>query len=159
MSSLHLEHLVDRDHDEAAALFAGPVPGWMPVVVGPDEDTWRVQTREGITTVELVAEVGDVWVLPDGAHHRRVALRPDASAPRDLVTAGLTPAIEGELRLAPTADGRALLAFDGRTHARSAVTGAIERHVVGDPLGRSGVETLLETIAARLATGGAPPTS
>jgi hypothetical protein len=155
VSSLHSERRVARPADDAFAVFAGPVGDWLPVIVGPDEDSWRVETREAGLRVGLVVEVGGVWVLPDGTHHRRFAARPDATAPRDLVVAGLTPAIEGELWLVAD-DGECRLGFDGRTRPRSRATGWLERLVVGDPLGRSGIASLLDIAADRLARAPAP---
>ena len=150
MSHLRIDQDVDRPLDEALAVFAGPVTEWMPVTVGPGEGTWRVETREGIADVHLVVEVGDPWVLADGTHHRRLVARPDPSAFGDLLTAGLTPAVEGELRLTASPLAGSRLTFEGDTQARSAMTGALERLLVGDALGRSGIHTLLELMAEQL---------
>ena len=150
MSHLRIDQDVDRPLDEALAVFAGPVTGWMPVVIGPDEGTWRVETREGITDLQLLVEVGDPWVPADGGHHRRFVARPDPSAFGDLLTAGLTPAVEGELRLTDSPLAGSRLTFEGETRGRSALTGALERLLVGDALGRSGIHTLLEIVAEQL---------
>ena len=156
MSHVRIDQDVDRPLDEALAVFAGPVTAWMPVTVGPDEGTWRVQTREGITDVQLVVEVGDPWVLADGTHHRRLVARPDPSAFADLLTAGLTPAVEGELRLTDSPLAGSRLTFEGDTKGRSALTGAIERLLVGDTLGRSGIHTLLEVVAEQIEAAALP---
>lgn len=151
MTHLHADVVVDRPLGEAATVFDGPVAGWLPAIVGPDEASWRTETREGPVHVHVVVHAGDVWVLPDGAHRRTLQVQPDRGDFRDLLVAGLTPRIEGTLSLVGTDDPtRSRLEFDGATRRRSRMTSAVERVVVGDPLVRSGLGTLLHVVARRL---------
>ena len=151
MIRLHDDRMVDQDPAVAARLFTGPIDGWLPVVAGPDEDSWRTETREGPVRVHLQVHAGDVWTLPDQSRRRRLVVEPDRTDFHDLVVAGLTPRVTGELWLEPAGD-RCRLVFEGATRRRSLVTSAIERAVVGDPLARSGIDTLLDVIAERLRT-------
>lgn len=157
MTQLDASVDIPRPPDETMPLFDGPVSGWLPVIVGPDEGTWRAETREGPVRVHVLVTPGDVWVLPDDTHRRTLTVTPDRTAARDLLVAGLTPRVEGHLRLEPTDDpGTTRLVFEGHTARRSRLTMAIERLLVGDPLVRSGVDTLLHMVADRLATATEP---
>ena len=153
MHQIGCERRVARSMADTAPVFDGPVRGWLPVMVGPDEATWRTLTTEGWVTLRLVVAAGPAWVLPDGTHHRRLRVEPDRTSFRDLVTAAVTPRVEGELVLAPDDPG-VRLSFQGATLRRSWVTGPLERRILGDPLSRSGLNTLLDRIAERL--GGGP---
>ena len=153
MTRLHDDRMVDQQPEVAARVFTGPIDGWLPVVAGPEEDTWRTQTMEGPVRVHLQVHAGDVWTLPDESRRRRLVVEPDRTDFHDLVVAGLTPRVTGELRLEPAGD-RCRLVFEGDTRRRSSVTSTIERVVVGDPLARSGIDTLLDIIADRLAAAG-----
>ncbi len=138
-------------------LFGGPISGWLPVIVGPDEDTWRAETREGPIRVHVTVHAGEVWVLPDGSHRRALEVQPDRSDFRYMMIAGLTPRVQGELRLEPQDGQTTRLVFDGHTRRRSRLTVALERVLVGDPLVRSGIQTMLDVIAERLATAPLDP--
>lgn len=149
--------VIPRPPGETMPLFDGPVSGWLPVIIGPHEDTWRVETREGPVRVHVLVHPGGVWSLPDGTHRRTLTVTPDRTSFHDLIVAGLTPRVEGQLRLEPGNDpDTTLLVFEGETRRRSPITTALERALVGDPLISSGVDTLLEMIANRLSIASPP---
>lgn len=150
MRTIHDSRDIPRSADEVASRFAGPITGLLSTIIGPDEDTWRAETREGPVRVELLVHIGPAWVHPDGTHRRRFTTEPDPTSELNLLTATLTPRVEGELSLHATGPGTARLAFDGTTRSRSVLTGALERLVIGDPLSHSGIDTLLDTIAEQL---------
>lgn len=157
MTQVRDDRAVDRQPDQAMRLFDGPVAGWLPSIVGPDEDTWRTQTQEGPVRVYLSVHTRDPWVLADGTHCRALNIQPDRTDFHNLVVAGLTPRVDGELCLAPDTDHSTRLVYKGSTRRRSRLTTALEQLLVGDPLVRSGIDTLLDTIADRLATAPLDP--
>lgn len=149
---------IDRPVDEVAQVFDGPVRTWLPVIAGAAPATWRTDAREGLVRVRVVIEASSVWVLPDGTHRRHLRVEPDRSSFRDLVTAMLTPRLQGDLVLRSADEDRAAtVTFEGRSTARSRMTGALERLIIGTPLARSGLHDLLDHIAERLATASVPP--
>lgn len=151
MTHVRADTVVSRSPDEVLRLFDGPIGGWLPVIVGPEEDTWRAETHEGPVRVHVTVHAGDVWVLPDGTHRREFTVQPDRTDWHDFVTAALTPSIVGHLRVEPLdgVDGSRLV-FEGETDRRSRLTTALERVVIGDALVRSGIQTLVDIIAERL---------
>jgi len=157
VTDVQAERTIERDPDQATRLFAGPISGWLPVIVGPDEDTWRAVTREGPIRVHLTIHAGDVWVLPDGTHRRVLELQPDRTNFRNMLAATLTPRIEGELRLEPDTDHTTRMVFEGQTQRRSRLTIALERLFIGDSLVRSGIDTLLDIIADQMSTATLEP--
>lgn len=149
---LRIELVVDRPHAEAATLFDRPLPEWLPAIVGPDERSWRVETREGPVHVQMEVETSSVFVDGGGTHGRGMRIRPDRTAMGNFIVAMLTPTVEGQLELAPRpSDPRTcILRFEGQSTARSRLTNALARFFVGDPLSRSGVRTLVEEARDRL---------
>lgn len=153
MTTLQDHRTVERPTSQVMAVFDGQVPAWLPATVGPEEGTWRVVTRESGLPVRLVAIIGGVWVLRDHTHRRRITLQPDLTSFADLILAMFTPRVEGHLRLeSGTRPGTTTLHFEGVTTRRSWVTSRLLRWLLGDPLARSGVATLMDLIASRLAT-------
>lgn len=151
MSDLRLKLEIERPHREAARVFAGPVVCWLPAIVGPDEHSWRADTKEGPVDVRVQVEAGPVFVHADQTSWRRLTVRPDRTSARNFITALFTPSVQGQLGLSPQDDGASsTLTFEGRTARRSAITTALERFLLGDPLARSGLRTLLSQIAERL---------
>lgn len=152
MTHVHAERVIERDPEQTMRLFAGPIAGWLPVIVGPEEETWRAVTREGPIRVHVTIHAGDVWVLPDGTHRRVLDIQPDRTDFHYLLAAALTPRVQGELRLEPATDDTTRMVFDGQTRRRSRVTIALERLLIGDPLVRSGIDTLLDIITEQMNT-------
>lgn len=148
---------IDRPPEQTMPLFDGPISGWLPVIVGPDRETWRTETREGPIRVHVLIHAGSPWSLPDGTHRRTLTVTPDRTSFHDLFVAGLTPRVEGHLRVEPGDDPTTTrLVFEGQTRRRSRITIALERALVGDPLVRSGIDTILEMIAEHLARAEGP---
>lgn len=154
---VHIELAVHRDFDEASSVFSRDPHAWLPVIVGPDEGTWRTDTREGPVEVRVTLRAGSVFVHRDRSRWRRLGVRPDRTAEGNLLTAMLTPTIEGHVGLVPTGDGECLLRFEGASVRRSLLTARLERLLVGDVLGRSGVRTMLEHARRRLEEEPADP--
>lgn len=152
METMQFRRAVDRPFEEAAELFAGAVSCWLPVIVGPGSGTWRARTDEGPMPVNVIVHASPVFVHPDDVRWRRLRVEPDRSFDRASLTGWLTPGVEGDLGLARTDDGAAELRFEGEPRRRSKVTVWLERVVLGDRLSDSGMDTLLDRIAERLAT-------
>lgn len=151
MEDMTLSRAVDREFEAAAEIFAGPPSQWLPVIAGPEERSWRAETREGLAAVRVVVTAEAVFVR-DRVRSRRFTIQPDPTDRTAFLAAWLTPAVVGDLGLAPTDDGAAALRFEGTTEGRSWVTTWLERFLVGDRLSRSAVDTLLGQIAEQLAT-------
>lgn len=152
METMRFRRRVDRPFEEAAELFAGAVSCWLPVIVGPDSETWRARTDEGPVAVNVIVHASPVFVHPDECRWRRLRVEPDRSYGRGSLTGWLTPGVEGDLGVAPTPDGRTELRFDGEPGRRSKATIWLERIMLGDQLSDSGMDTLLHDIVERLTT-------
>lgn len=155
VEDMALTRAVEREFVAAAEIFAGPPSRWLPVIVGPEERSWRAETREGAAAVRVVVTAGAVVVRRDRVRWRRFTIQPDPTDRTAFLAAWLTPAVVGDLGLAPTDDDTAELRFEGTTETRSWMTNWLERFLVGDRLSRSAVDTLLGQIAEQLATASA----
>lgn len=156
MQDITDRRMIDRPFEEVAAVFDGPVSEWLPVIAGPAERSWRTGTREGVVHVQVQLRVSPVFVQPDGTHWRDLMIEADPTQKRAFLTSLLSPRVTGDLGIEPLDDGtRTSLRFRGRSSRRNALTGWIERVLVGDLLVGSGMHTLLDHVVGSLATADA----
>lgn len=112
----------------------------------PDEDRREATKPDGF---ELEVELGHVIVHADATCWRRCEVVPTRDALRRPLAAALSPAVSGYLGLSRGENGTCVLRFKG--HANPGPAATLDRVFLRDPAEMSGVASLLQAVADRLA--------